>query len=340
MSIIEDPVGVMALLAATVSMAGAVSGSRAVAQLSGGPDPQAELVLPTTWIGTAPPTLEALRGKAVLFYLFEESCPRCKAQWPGLMNLAAKHADDPIAFVAVNSGTPAPLVQRYARSVRLNWPIMVDLDRSFEELCNIGEISLRNIVQVCYITPEGKLKLGQWNDLEGTIAAALRGASWKIDPVEIPDALRVAWRNIEFANYATAAPIVNKALGSRKSEIKTAAHNLLEVVERQAAKDLEAASAEAEKSTYRAYQRYGAIVERYDGFGVVKQAVAARRELARDPALRQELTAIKAIEKQRAPLGSGRTAVRERARSVIDKIIEQHPDSEAARIGRELIGRR
>jgi thiol-disulfide isomerase/thioredoxin len=273
----------------------------------------------------------------VLLYFFEVSCPKCKRKWPGLMKLAAQHRDDPIAFVAVNSGTPAPMIQRYASSVRLNWPIMLDLDRSFERLADIGEISLENITQICYLTADGELKRGRWSDVDGTIERALEGASWKIDPVEIPDELRGAWRNIEFANYAAAARTVTKALGSGKSEIRSAARKLVDVVDLQARADLDAAESEAAQSVYRAYVQYGGIIEQYAGFSAAQEAAAKRRTLTRDPQLRKELVAIMAIGKQRPLMASPLAAVRGRAVAAVKKIIDQNPDSEAARIGRDLL---
>lgn len=318
-------------------VAALMSRSLVVAQLLTAPAPNKDFELPNTWLNSTPPTKEGLAGKGVLLYFFEENCPRCKAQWPALLEIAERHRDDPIAFVAVNSGTPAAAIQAYARSVNLTWPILVDFDRSFEKAAGVNEISLQNIVQVCYIAPDGTLHKGRWNDLEGTISQALEGARWKVDPAEMPDELRAAWRNIEFGNEAVAAAAVQKALGSRKLEIKAAAQKLLEVVADQAKTDMQAAQTEADQSKYRAYERYGAIAERYAGYPVVAEANAARRELGGDPDLRQEIVAIKAIEKQRPLVASSKPAVRQRAIAAIQKIIEQHPASEAARVGRELL---
>ncbi len=87
----------------------------ASAQLLTAPTPTKDFELPGTWLNAVPPTKEGLAGKAVLLYFFEETCPRCKAQWPALMEIAERHRDDPIAFVAVNSGTPAAAIQDYAQ---------------------------------------------------------------------------------------------------------------------------------------------------------------------------------------------------------------------------------
>jgi thiol-disulfide isomerase/thioredoxin len=293
--------------------------------------------LPDTWLNTVPPTAEALRGKAVLLYFFEETCPKCKARWPAMLKIAADHALDPIVFVAVNSGTPAVAIDQYAHGVRLSWPIIVDVDRSFEKACGVGEISLQNIVSVCYITAQGQLKRGRWDDVEGTVAKALEGASWKVDPADVPDDLKVAWRNIEFANYSKAAPTLTKALASRKSDVKAAAQTLSDAVTTQATADLEAAASEIGKSKYRAHERYATIAKRYAGFPAAQQAAAASRELAKDPALRAELAAIKAVEKQSPLVRSPSAPVRDRAIAAIQKIVAEHPESEAARLGRDLL---
>lgn len=309
----------------------------AEAQLLTAPKATKEFTLPAVWLNSAPPSKQGLAGKAVLLYFFEETCPRCKAQWPALLELAERHRNDPIAFVAVNSGTPAAKLQAYAESVNLTWPIAVDQDRSFEKAAGLNEISLQNIVQVCYISADGVLTPGRWSDLDDTISRALAGAKWKIDPAEVPDELREAWRAIEFGNYSDSASSVHKAAGSRKPDVKAAAQKLEKVVEDQFRADMEAAAKTATTSKYRAYELYGTIAEQYAGYPMVSEATAARRTLAGDAELRKEIVAIKAVDKQRTLLASDKPAVRERAIAAIQKIIAENPDSEAARLGREAL---
>jgi thiol-disulfide isomerase/thioredoxin len=311
--------------------------SPAHAQLLTAPSATKDFTLPAVWLNSAPPSKQGLAGKAVLLYFFEETCPRCKAQWPALLEIAQRHRNDPIAFVAVNSGTPPAKLQAYANSVNLTWPIAVDLDRSFEKAAGVNEISLQNIVQVCYITADGVLTPGRWSDLEDTISRALAGATWKVDPAEIPDELQAAWRAIEFGNYADAAAGVHKAAGSRRPDVKAAAQKLLNIVDAQARADMAAAAKAADTSKYRAYELYGAIAEQYAGYPMVSEATAARRALAGDAELRKEIVAVRAIDKQRVLLASDKPAVRERAIATIQKIIAENPESEAARIGRETL---
>lgn len=293
------------------------------------------LELPNLWIGSNPVELADLKGKAAILYFFEESCPKCKGYWPALMALSQKYADKPVAFVAVNSGTPVPLVAQYARSVQLNWPVIVDLDRSFEKACTVGEISLKNVRQVSYITADGQYRRGNFNKMEETIELALKGANWEIDPEEIPQELWPVWRSIEFAQYAPAAQPLAKARSSRKAEVKSAAEKLSTVVAEKAAAALSAAK--EEKSKYRQHELYGAIAQRFKGYPAGDEAAAAQRQIVRDPEYRKELGTIKQLERQLRMANSPKPAVRERARAAIQKIIDDHPGSEAARLGQELL---
>ncbi len=293
---------------------------------------------PTQWIGGAPMTVESLRGKAVFLYFYEEGCPKCKGRWPTLMTAAAEHAEDPIVFLAVNSGTSPQEVAAYARSVQLNWPVLVDSDRSFERLCNVGEISLQNVMQVAYIKADGQLARGQWNNLEGTIKSALKGAKWSVNPAEIPPELKPVWHSLEFSQYGQAAPALTKALKSPKPTIKAGAEKLAATVNEKIERDLEvAAKSASENRKGEAYDKYGAIAQQYAGYPAAEPATARRRELAKDPALKKEMAGMKQLEKQRLLLDSPKPIIRERARAAIQKLIDAQPDSAVAQQGRKLL---
>ena len=196
---------------------------------------------------------------------------------------------------------------------------------------------MRNVAQVAYLTADGKLQPGRFSKLDDTIEQALKGASWNIDPAEIPQELWTVWRGIEFAQYAPAAQAIAKARTSRKGEVKAAAEKLAELVDKKGAEALDAAKSEAEKSKVRAHERYAAISERFAGYKAATEAATAVREIAKDPAYRKELNAVKQIEKQRPLANSPKSAVRERAAATIKKIIGEYPDSEAARLGQVIL---
>jgi peroxiredoxin len=296
------------------------------------------LEFPTTWANSDPISAESLHGKAAILYFFEESCPRCRERWPALMATAAKYADLPVVFIAVSSGTSKAQVEQYVRSVGLSWPVIVDTDRSFERRADIGEISLQNTMQVGYLSPGGELQHGNWSKFDETIRQALEGAKWNVDPEAIPAELHATWLSIEYGNYVGVKPALTKALTSRKAEIKAAAQKLSNFVEARSDKELNlAAKSESAGHKLQAYDRYGAITERFAGYPAAEKATAARRDLAKDPALKKEIVALKQLEKQRGLADSAKPAVREKARAAIQKLIDEQPDSEAARLGRELL---
>jgi len=324
-----------AIALAGICLALGASDERATAQ-----DTSAESAIefPTTWVNSEPITAESLRGKGVFLWFFEENCPNCRARWPKLMEKAKQYEQEPILFIAVNSGSPRQDVDTYVREVNLTWPVIVDEDRSFERSAELGEISLQNVMQAMYLTPHGELRPGSWAEIDRTIAAALDGAKWNVDPVDMPDELMPVWRELEFRRFVEARPALTKAVASRKPEIKSAAQKLADFVQLQGERELASAEKSADEGNKaRAYARYAAVAEAFAGYEAGNKATAARRDLAKDPALKKELAALKQFEKQRELVNSPKPAVREKARAAIQKLIDDQPDSEAARQGRELL---
>ena len=147
--------------------------------------------------------------------------------------MAKKYDGRPVLFIAVNSGTSRNEVERYASSVGLDWPIIVDMDRSFEQQSQVGTISLSNIHWAQVITADGKWLNGEQEDLQPAVEKALAGATWKVDPGEIPTPLHDARLAVEFGNYAAAAATINRGLGSPKPDIKSGAETLQAFVQKE-----------------------------------------------------------------------------------------------------------
>ena len=290
---------------------------------------------PAEWVGSAPFSADVLRGKAMFLYFYEEQCPKCKEAWPQILAAARKFSDEPIVFVAVNSGTSRAEVEQYVREVGLDWPVIVDVDRSFETACGIVQVNLQNIAQVAYINAQGQVQLGNWSDVEGTVQQALAGAKWNLDPSEIPAELKPAWRSIEFGDYAAAAPALAKIKSARKPEVKAAGQKLLDYVDQRIASELDAAKVEA--SPYRAHEQYTAIAQRFAGYPAADKATAARRALAGKPAFKKELAAMKLFQRQQQLAASDKPAVRQRALAALQRLVDDAPDSEAARRAREVL---
>jgi thiol-disulfide isomerase/thioredoxin len=243
------------------------------------------------WINSSPITLPTLAGKGAVVYFFEEECPRCRARWPELMALSKKYEDQPVAFVAVNSGTDRAALMNYAKQNKVGWPIIVDGSRELERAAGVNEISLSNIFQVRVIRPDGKMIPARWDDLDGAVQLALKGAAWKNDPTDIPESMRPASRALEFGNYAAAGPLIVKGRSSPDAATKKGAEKLMGIVQPKIDADLAAAKASmAAGDKWTALNKYSDLAQQFQGFTLPPEAITQRNALIND-------SQVKAIKK-------------------------------------------
>src|SRR5436190_17656623 len=287
---------------------------------------------PTMWLNSPPLTAEALKGKGVVLWFYEETCPSCRGKWPRIYELANKYQGQPVVFIAVNSGVSPAEVQQYARDVKLSWPIIVDPTRQFEKQWLDQEISLQNIHQCELILPSGRKGNGRWNDLEASVKEALEGASWKIDPKTIPQALMPTWQAVELGNYAAAATLLKKGLVTKNAEVKEAANRVHAFVQEQLKSATQAAAnAKKDGDAWRAYQLYSGITSTFAGYDLLPEIAATQKELASDAKVKQQLDAAKALDGIRKALPTARTeAARKRIVTRLQQLVTQCPDSDAA----------
>lgn len=286
---------------------------------------------PSQWINSAPITAEALKGKAAVLWYFEEDCPRCRAKWPELVNMAKSFEGKPIVFIAVNSGNARPSVEQYVRGVRLPWPVIVDPLREFEKSSNVGEISLQNIYQMKLIMPDGSMRSGNFGDVKASAEAALAGAKWNVDPSEITETLLPAWQAIELGNFSAGAVAVKRALRSSNDETKESATKLNDYVNAEMQKMLEQAkSASGANAVWEKYKIYLQISERFNGFDLPDE-LSDMKQMASDPAVKDQLTAFRQLELVKKSLQSSSRAAQAGAVRRLKQLIETSPDTDAAK---------
>lgn len=293
---------------------------------------------PAEWVNSSPLSVESLHGKAAVFWFFEETCPNCRRKWPELIELARKYEGQPIAFIGVNSGTTRQDVQQYAQRVGVKWPLIVDASRQFEQACGIPEINLQNVCQAAVLTPDGRLRQGNWADLEGTAAKALVGAHWNVEPEGIPDSLHAAWVAIELGNFTAAAKAVQTGLKSKRPEVRAAAEKLTAAVDKEIQSSLAAARADEQAGhAWSAYKTYLQAKQRFAGYELPDEFEAGRKKLAGDPEVVAALAASKAVEQARRQLGSRNAAAQQRAIDALKKLIADSPESDAALEAQQLL---
>lgn len=287
---------------------------------------------PSLWINSPPVSTEMFKGKAIMLYFFEEGCPRCLAKWPELMNFSKKLNGEPILFIAVNSGTPRNQLLSYVRTSRINLPILIDEDRSFETACGVPEISLDNIWQLRIITADGKLTTGNVSQLEEVARKALESASWNLDPKEIPASLKNTWVSVEFGNYSAAAKMILKNQTSGKIEVKNAAQKMLEYVNNQLNEELKSANSDLEMEyKWNAFKKYSNILQRFKGYEIPEEVGQNLRTLNADEKIQVELAAQKRFSLAERAFSSRSISSRKKAMIILKKLVLEHPETEAGK---------
>ena len=303
--------------------------------------PLGQLQLPTdpaAWINADPISLQVLAGKGVVLWFYEEGCPRSRAKWPELLEVAKKYRGKPVVFIAVNSGNSRGDVERYARDVGLTWPVIVDTNRDFERMCGVGEINMQNIYQPAIITHDGKVGRGRWDDVPGTADTALSGAQWEVDPTGIPAALEGAWLAIEFGNPAGAAMAVKKGLASSNVDVKAAATRLNDAVQAKIKVLVDAAkNADQEGDKWAAYKSCKTLLDRYGGYDVPPELRTMQKQLGEDDVVKKQVLARKVLDSAARPLLSPEVSVRRGAITKLKKLAADYPDTDAAAEAHKLI---
>ncbi|PHR98973.1 MAG: hypothetical protein COA78_25475 [Blastopirellula sp.] len=297
---------------------------------------------PQAWINSAPITKNMLRGKAAIFYLYEEGCPKCAAKWPGIMALANKNKSYPVVIIGVNSGTSPAGVASYVRQKNIKIPVIIDPNRTLEKQLISTEISLQNVYQAAVIGADGRIFPASGGDMDASVTRALAtNPSWKIDPTGMPQELLPAWQAIEFGTFSTSSRSVIKGLNSRDPKVKTAAEKLNNYVQTNLqAKLTTADTANAtEETKFTAYQIYSELRIAFKGYELPPRVNTNLKELAKNATVKNELSAFKRYQAAVKYLGSSSEAARRRGKKTLETLITQEPNTQAALKAKEAIGR-
>lgn len=283
------------------------------------------------WVNSSPLTVAQLKGKGVFLWYYEESCPSCRRKWPMLLELSRRYAEQPIVFIAVNSGTSRGEVETYVQQNNISWPVIVDPTRQFEKASGLDEISLQNVHQAKLVLADGSVHNGDWDDVEGSIKEGLVGAEWKVSPKGLSPALKPAWTAVEFGNYAAVASTLTKSLKSGKPDVKASAEKLMKVVQPLIDTQVaEVKAAEEAGDKWKLYRAYAVLFEKFKGYELPEGAEKTYKDLAKDPAVKEEVAALKVYE-QAASRYVGATGLnKKRAQALLEKLAKDKPGTEAA----------
>jgi thiol-disulfide isomerase/thioredoxin len=290
------------------------------------------------WLNSGPLTYESLHGKGAILYYFEETCPTVMSQWPAMKKLAADNADKPVMFIGVNSGTSRSDLQTYLKRHALDWPVIVDSDRSFERASGVEEISLNNIKQVRMVTADGQFVPGRWDNLPDVVEKTLVGAKWKMPYDRVPEAFHPAMRRIEYGDYRLADAAIRNGLKDTSPEVRKAAEQLREYIDRHINTALQESLASAPANdNFARYEVYTQVAEKFAPNALSKEAADEMKRLAADPAVKEEILAAKAVDASAAAISSPDARVQERAKAILRRVAEKYPKTRAGAQAKQLL---
>jgi thiol-disulfide isomerase/thioredoxin len=286
---------------------------------------------PQQWINSSPLSRANLKGKGLVLYFFEEECPSCRAKWPALLKAAELLREEPVVIVAVNSGNSADDVKSYVRQNKIDWPVIVDTDRKFEQTALAKEISLNNIHQVCVLTAGGDWHQASIDQLGLAAKAAADGGKWLIDPASMPEELKQARRDIELGNYAGAARAVMQAGTKGDDATKAAAKQLFMVVK----KSMDGELAEIGKliksnEHWPAFKALDSFMAKYAGYPQHAAVAEKHAELGQNDEVKQQNRAAKKLAAAIRTGSIGTPTAVKRATAELQGIVKDFPDAEAA----------
>lgn len=289
---------------------------------------------PPTMLNSPPLSKDGLKGKVVVLYYYEEGCPRCREAWPERLKIAQSYKDKPVIFIAVNSGNSSAEVASYLSEVNCKWPAIVDQDRSFEKASGLDNpISLQNIYQARLITPDGNLVVANSQALNQSVEQYLSKASWKLDPKDVPDPLKLAWQFMEIGNFNQAAANLSSAQKSLKDEAgKAAAEKIKAVITAEYNNAIAPAKeAEAAGNAWAALKTYQTAAQQFSSLPETAGLKTTITKLSADPKVIRELKAAKLWAAAQNAANQPNPATKKRAIQMAEQLVKELPETDAAK---------
>lgn len=220
------------------------------------------------------------------------------------------------------------------------WPAIADASREFENACGFkDEISLQNIYQIKYLTADGKLKYGSFEDIPGVVELALEKAKWNVDPKDVPETLRQAWRALEFGNYAAAAQDIRKSLKSPDAETQQRAKQFESTVVAEFKRQANPAAALARDGDFwPAYKEMVRVRDTFGDYELPQRFLNMIKKLEEKPEVGEQKKAYRDYRKARELMSSRAKAKVSIGRRRLKELIDEYPDSEAAVEARQIMG--
>jgi thiol-disulfide isomerase/thioredoxin len=233
-------------------------------------------------------SLEGMKGKVVVLFFFEETCPRCRGLIPERNKLVQSLKDKPVKFIAVDPGHPMADSTAYVTQTKLTMPVFPDPLRIMEARWK-EHISLNNIYQWKVIGPDGTVAAFRDEDIQKVLA----NVSWKYKDKGYNAALNGAIEAFEWNQDAVGVQLLKPLLKAKDKAVAADAAKLMAEIKGPYEQMKADANKAADEKPIEAYDLYARVGKTFDGDPLGKSVVEPVKKLLKNKDLKAELAARK-----------------------------------------------
>lgn len=268
--------------------------------------------------------LSDLKGRVVVLFFFERTCPTCKKLIPERNQLVKQYQDKPVKFIAVGAGDTLQEVNAYARETGLVMPIFADSLSVMEKRYG-QKISLNNIYQLRVVGPDGKISAYQAT--KETIDKALTDAKPKYPKSDYDAKLAAALDCFESGQYAQGAKVLTALRKSKTKAVSESADKLFSALKEEAKEWKAEAEKLAQGNPVAAYDLHARIASVVVNDDLGKAASADMKKLAATKQVKEELAARTAYFQMLTSMTRMTAAQKKQALAMCQGFIKKHPES-------------
>jgi hypothetical protein len=169
--------------------------------------------------------------------------------------------------------------------------------------------------------------MGQWNDVRSAVEDAVEGATWKVEPSEIPESLKSTWRAVEFGQFKGAQSSLKKAIASQNKELAAAANKVNAIIIDALQEEIADVKKLIDQGDYwLAFECCQQLIEQFNGIEMPPNFDDLKKSLNKEGAVKSGLILRKLVETSKKLVNSGKP-LSKKIKSQLEKIETDYPNS-------------
>jgi thiol-disulfide isomerase/thioredoxin len=280
--------------------------------------------------------LEDFKGKVLVLFFYESTCPTCRATIPKINQTVLACKDMPVKFIAVGASDTIQDVSSYVRETKLAMPAFVDSVGAMEGLW-AWHLSLRNIYQFPIIGPQGQLLNYSVPDrLEADVQQAVKGVKWKYKDQGYDAKLKVPVELFEWNQYEQGMRLLKPLRKSAGKGVAESAEKLFEQVKQEGTEWKAQADKLAEEKPVAAFDLYTRISNVFGDDELGKSVQEPLKKLKADKKVEEELAARKMLDQLYTAMPKATTQQRGQVEQYCLSIAKKYPTTVAGQRAEQI----